>query len=146
MKFVKFSPFATVNPASVNNLIDSVWQHSLSQVVGSDNWHSQPAVNITENEQGFQVALAAPGFSKESFKLHVEGQTLTVSAEKEATEATEGTRFLRKEFQYNKFRRVFNLPENTQIEGISAQYDNGILNIGIPKTAPVKVVKNIEIA
>lgn len=145
MTFVKFRPLATRNASVVNNLFDSVWQHSLNQVVGTDNWHSQPGVNIIEDEHQFSLALAAPGFPKEAFKLNIEGQTLTISAEQAPATLPEGTRFLRREFQYSTFRRAFSLPENVSVENIAAQYDNGILTITVPKAAPVKVVKHIEV-
>ena len=61
---------------------------------------SLPAVNIKEDENGFNVEVAAPGLSKEDFKIEVEHDVLTISFEKELKNETEESNYTRREFQY----------------------------------------------
>lgn len=95
-----------------------------------------PAVNVKEDETKFLLEVAAPGLQKENFKVELEDNLLTISAEQktENTETDEKTKFTRKEFSYSTFKRSFSLDEETvDAENIEAKYENGILNISIPK-------------
>lgn len=96
---------------------------------------SMPAVNVIENGKEFQIEFAAPGFDKGDFNIDIEGNLLTVSAEKEREEKTadENERFTRREFSYNSFSRSFTLPQNVNAENINARYADGILRLAIPK-------------
>jgi HSP20 family protein len=107
---------------------------------------STPSVNIAESEAAFNIAVAAPGLTKEDFKVNVEDDTLTISAEQKATtEAKEGEKIVRREFSYAKFRRSFNLPETIDVTNITAAYEAGVLNLTLPKVEVKKTAQSIEI-
>jgi HSP20 family protein len=98
---------------------------------------SLPAVNIKEDENGFEVEVAAPGLSKEDFNVQVEHDVLTISSEKEVKE--ENTTYTRREFGYYSFKRTFTLPENAvDVDKVQASYKNGVLYILLPKREEVK--------
>ena len=61
------------------------------------------------------------------------------------TEAPKG-KVIRREFSYTAFNRSFNLPENVSIENIKATYENGVLNITIPKVEVKKSTQTIAVA
>ena len=109
-----------------------------------------PAVNIRETAENYEVEMAAPGMTKNDFKVELDGNTLTISSEKEnRIENNEGDRFLRKEFSYQSFRRTFQLQKDVvDVEKIEARYDNGVLRLLIPKKeeAKQKPPKMIQIA
>lgn len=109
-----------------------------------------PAANIKETEEGFVVELAAPGKQKGDFKIELNHNVLNISSENktENEEKDEKGRYTRKEFSYSSFQRSFVLPSSVDAEKISANYENGILSIMIPKKEEVKKkpVRNIEIA
>jgi len=92
-----------------------------------------PAVNITDNKENYLISLAIPGMEKKDFNIDIEGNMLTVSCEKEETKEEKDKAYSRKEYNYNSFSRSFNLPEEVIQEQINAAYDNGILNITLPK-------------
>lgn len=92
-----------------------------------------PAVNITDNKENYLISLAIPGMEKKDFNIDIEGNMLTVSCEKEETKEEKDKAYSRKEYNYNSFSRSFNLPEEVIQEQINAVYDNGILNITLPK-------------
>lgn len=102
---------------------------------------SIPAVNIWENEDSFMVAVAAPGKAKEDFNIELNNEVLTISSEeKKENEASENKgRFTRKEFSYSTFKRAFSLPDSVNSEKISASYNNGVLEINLPKREEAKV-------
>lgn len=107
-----------------------------------------PAVNIKEDEGGFEVEMSAPGFEKKDFKIELNNSVLTISSEKNAeNETKEEQQFTRREFSYQSFSRSFTLPETAESEKIEAKYENGILSVKIPKKedAKSKPVKQIEI-
>lgn len=100
-----------------------------------------PPVNIHENENSYEVELSVPGRSKEDFKISLEQGLLTISFEKKEENKTEGQKTLRREFSYQSFTRSFNLDETINAENIQAKYENGILNITLPKKEQAKPVK-----
>lgn len=107
-----------------------------------------PAVNIKEDEGGFEVEMSAPGLEKKDFKIELNNSVLTISSEKKVeNETKEEQQFTRREFSYQSFSRSFTLPETAESEKIEAKYENGILSVKIPKKedAKPKPVKQIEI-
>lgn len=106
----------------------------------SDTNTTIPAVNIKETAENYEVHVAAPGMSKDDFKIELDGNSLTISSQKsQQNEQKEGERFSRKEFSYQSFQRTFNLQKDVvDIDRIEAKYENGILHLMIPKKEEVK--------
>ncbi len=104
-----------------------------------------PAVNIKESNQEFNIEFAAPGFNKNDFKINVEENILTISAEKREEKNEEKDRFTRKEFSYNSFSRSFTLPLTVNADKIDAKYNDGILKLNIPKKEEAKQIPKKEI-
>ncbi len=108
-----------------------------------------PSVNIIENIEGFEVEVAAPGLEKDDFRIELDNNVLSISSEKKVeNETNEGERFTKKEFSYQSFCRSFTLPLSVESEKITAKYENGILNLSIPKKeeAKPKPIKQISIS
>lgn|SRR5690554_3702428 len=94
---------------------------------------SVPAVNLVESDNSYEIHMAAPGLKKEDFKISLENKVLTISSEKSTESEELEDKFTRKEYSYSSFSRSFTLPENTDIEGIEAKYENGELRLNLPK-------------
>ena len=99
---------------------------------------SVPAVNITEDDKAYNVTLAAPGLEKKDFSIDVNGNLLTISAEKETKKEEKDKKYTRREYNYTSFSRSFTLPDEVVKEKIEAKYDNGILALSLPKTETAK--------
>ena len=99
-----------------------------------------PAVNIAETENEFEVELAVPGLKKEDFKINLEKNVLTVSAEKKAEQVNENKKFSKREYSYNSFTRSFTLPQSADQNKIEADYTDGILKLTIAKKEEAKIV------
>ncbi len=91
-----------------------------------------PRANVTRNDEGYNIALAAPGMSRDMFNIAVENGHLNISSEIQDVGLDEGTSYTTKEFGYSSFTRSWQLPESANAEAITARYDAGILNVSIP--------------
>ncbi|RAW00772.1 Hsp20/alpha crystallin family protein [Pseudochryseolinea flava] len=126
-------------PTSFSNLIDRFFNESVSRAGGSA-YSFVPRVDIVEEEKEFQIHVAVPGVNKEDFKLDVNDNLLTISGERKFQKEKKESNFHSIETQYGTFSRSFSLPENVDVNNIAAKYNNGILEITIPKDEK-KVVK-----
>ncbi|UTW63646.1 Hsp20/alpha crystallin family protein [bacterium SCSIO 12741] len=108
---------------------------------------SIPAVNIHENEKGFELEVAAPGFGKDEIKIEVHDGILHLTGDKKTKkEEKKNGKWTRKEFSYHSFDRSFSLPKTVNAEKIDASYDNGILTVKLPlKQKEIKSPKKIDI-
>ena len=116
-----------------------------------DGWHNgqMPAVNISEDDKTYFVEVMAPGYKKEDFKVDVEDDVLTISAETKSESGTNGNnkQYSRREYNYTSFTRSFRLPENAKDDAITATYKDGILQLDVPKTKnETKSSKQIKIS
>ena len=99
-----------------------------------------PAVNIKETAENYEVEVAAPGMTKNDFKVELDGNMLTISSERiNQKEESDNERYTRKEFSYQSFERNFTLQKNVvDTDKIQAKYENGLLHLLIPKKEEAK--------
>ena len=138
---------------AMNSIFDDLFNKDLINwglVNNSATNTTLPSVNIRENNDNFVVEMAAPGMTKEDFKIELDGNLLTISSEKEdRNEMKDGERYTRQEFSYQSFQRSFQLPKDVvDADKIQARYESGVLNLVIPKKehAKQKPPRMIEIA
>ena len=130
------------NPAMTNLFDDffakDLWNWGLDN--NSPTHTTIPAVNIKETNENFVVEMAAPGMNKEDFKIELDGNNLTINSEHKAENTeNEGERYSRREFSYQSFQRTFTLPKDVvDIDQINAKYENGVLQLLIPKKEEAK--------
>ncbi|MDF2431173.1 MAG: hypothetical protein JWP44_804 [Mucilaginibacter sp.] len=131
--------FANGQKNAVNPFFNDVFDSLVNDSFLSDKLSSRvPAVNIAETENEFQIELAAPGLKKEDFKINLEKNVLTVSADKKAEKVEEGKKFSKREYSYNSFTRSFTLPEIADYAKIDAAYTDGILKLNVAKKEEAK--------
>lgn len=97
-----------------------------------------PSVNIRENDDAYQVEMAAPGMEKDDFNIELNNNVLRISSEKKAENKDEKEDYTRREFSYQSFSRTFTLPLTVESDKISARYDKGVLHVEIPKKEEAK--------
>ncbi len=135
MKLSRINPaFTTVNRN----------QPSVFDLFLNDFFHDHPATgsgevptNIIEDDNNLVFELAIPGLEKKDIEIKAEGEKLVIKAEKKI-EVNENHRFLRREFGHISYNRVFELPNYVDVNGIKANYEEGILRITISKKAAEK--------
>ncbi len=97
-----------------------------------------PAVNISESENGFEVALAVPGLKNEDIKINLDKNVLSVSAEKKTETTDENKKYSKREYNFSSFSRSFTLPQSADSSKIEAAYVDGILTLNIAKKEEAK--------
>ena len=117
-----------------SSLMEDFWGKDYMKKIETGT--SIPAVNVTETEAAYEVEMAAPGFKKEEFKIHLEHNLLTISSEhKEEKEEKDKKKVTRREFNYATFSRTFNVPKDVETDKIDARYTDGLLHLVLPKKA-----------
>jgi len=137
------------NYHSLPSLIDDIFGQSWFENVldGSSTRTIVPSVNVFEDKDEFRIEVAAPGLKKDDFKLDLNQRVLSISTEKtEESKTPETGGFIRREFNYSSFCRTFGLPSSVNAEKVSAKYENGILNVVLPKKEEAKVLPARQIA
>lgn len=123
-------------PSVFNDFFDNDWMEKANSTA--------PAINVIESEKDYKIELAAPGMTKDDFNVRIdEDNCLVISMEKKSENKDENhnDRYLRREFSYSKFQQTMILPENVDKDHISAQVENGVLNIELPKLSEEEVKK-----
>jgi HSP20 family protein len=134
---------------SFNNLMDDFFA-TVPSIFRDDfvtpSFRSFTPVNIKETENDYVLEVVAPGFQKDDFKINLDNNTLTISADKKEETENNNEKFIRKEFKQQSFSRSFTIDEKTDAENISAKYVNGVLTLNLAKKQEVKPpVKEISI-
>jgi len=141
MSIIRYNPNDFV-PTSFSNLIDRFFNDSLTRSGGSQ---FVPKVDIVENETAYQLQVAVPGLKKEDFNIELKDNFLTVSGERKFTNEKNDKNFHSIETQYGSFSRSFSMPENVDGSKINASYNNGILEITIPKDEKKALKTSIKV-
>ncbi|MCJ7758494.1 MAG: Hsp20/alpha crystallin family protein [Gillisia sp.] len=108
-----------------------------------------PAMNIKETKNDFKIEMAAPGLTKNDFKITIDDGILTISSEKEEKTEEKEEGYLRKEFSYRSFERSMSLPETVdESKDVKAEYHDGVLKLVLHKKPGVKskVAKTIKVS
>jgi len=96
-----------------------------------NNRYAVPRVNILEEKDAYILSLAVPGLKKSDISLNLDNDVLTISHNSDPNEGN--VCYSCREFNYNNFERSFRLPETVNAGKIKASYDEGILNVHLPK-------------
>ncbi len=142
MTLVKFNPMRGLEKAQrrFNSFIDDM-EKGVSFEMGGFN----PRVDITEDEKNLYVHAEMAGIPKDNVKISVnDDMLLTVKGTKQKEELKEEQSYVRAERAYGEFSRSFVLPENIDVDNINAKYDNGVLELTLPKVEPPKP-KEVEV-
>lgn len=106
-----------------------------------------PSMDMTGDEKSYVLNVELPGVEPENVDVSVKDRELVISGEKKRETTEENESCCVAERMFGSFRRVLGLPEDVDINGISASHKNGVLRITIPRKAEtLPEVKKIEIA
>jgi HSP20 family protein len=123
-------------------VVDRVFQNNLERFFDDNFWgdngfssRNQVPVNIRETDKTYEMELMAPGLNKQDFKLNIAGDTLTVSFDHKEENKQENDQqgWLRREYRRQSFSRSFNLDDTVDADKIKARYENGTLQLSLPK-------------
>ncbi|MBI3756441.1 MAG: Hsp20/alpha crystallin family protein [Deltaproteobacteria bacterium] len=103
---------------------------------GHANW--TPAVDVSENGEGFLFTVELPGMKPEAVNIEVKENVLTIKGERPRVEAKDDVRIHHRERPSGRFARVFRLQKSVDAERVTATYHDGLLDITVPLRTEVK--------
>ncbi len=138
MALVRFDPFKELR--DFENRFLSRFNEQESNITAFT-----PKVNTREGEFAYHIDVDLPGVKKEDINIDVRDNVLTISGERNFKKEVKEEDYYKVETDFGKFTRSFTLPDNVDIENISATAEDGVLEVVIPKLKKEENVKKIEI-
>ena len=124
---MKPEPFST----EINRLFDTLFEPVNGNAARNQRW--APAIDLVEAEDHFLLKADLPGLGEDDVAIEVQDNVLTVSGERRAEHERKERGWYRLERSFGRFSRSLTLPEGINAEAIAATFDNGVLEIRIPK-------------
>jgi HSP20 family protein len=116
--------------------LPAVWRRIPTMDMG---W--APAIDVFEKEDKFVVKAELPGMKEEDINISVVGDTLTIKGERKAESEVKEDNYYYCERSYGSFSRSIAIPSNVDAQKIEANYEDGVLEVSLPKTLKVKPKK-----
>ena len=101
-------------------------------------------VDISETDNGYVIKAPVPGFKPEEVQVSLTDGVLSITAEHREEKTDQKKNYLRREVAYGNFERLIALPNDVQDDNIKATFNNGVLEIEVPR-APKPQPKRIEV-
>ncbi|MBV4359063.1 Hsp20/alpha crystallin family protein [Pinibacter aurantiacus] len=120
------------------SVVDQIFQNNLSRFFDEGAWVNPAGgnhvpVNIRETQTHYELELVAPGLKKEDFKISIQKDLMTISFEQVASVEEQDKGWVRQEYRRQSFSRSFTLDEAVDAAKITAHYQDGILQVTLPK-------------
>lgn len=134
------SPFTALN--QINRELNRVFDERPLTAQLMEDTHWTPQVDISENDDSFQVSVDVPGVSPEQMEISLHKGLLTIRGKRDTDNEKEDDKFSRRERIRGSFSRQFNLPDSADEETVTAKSVNGVLEITIPKakkSTPIRI-------
>lgn len=125
----------------MNRVLDNFFNRESSY--GMD-W--RPIVDVAETESDITVKAEIPGIDPKEVEISITGDILTLKGEKKEEKENTGKSYHRVESSYGSFKRVINLPVSVDVDKVTAEGKNGILEITLPKKEESRAKKiNVKV-
>jgi len=128
------------NILNIKNEIDRIYDDLIRERAAEEGASGEiiPAANIEETDKAYVLTLELPGVEKNAVKVTYNDGKLLVSGEKKAEKNLKERHFHKFEREYGIFSRIFTIPSEIKASDISASFNNGVLEIVLPKSTPNK--------
>jgi len=144
MTVVRWEPLRELSTlqSEVNRLFSGAFD-APTAAAGPRRW--MPAMDLAETQDHFVLRADLPGMSEEDVTVEVEDATLTISGERKAEHQETRDGYLRVERGFGTFSRSLTLPRGVDADGVTANFERGVLEVRVPKPEARKP-RRIEIA
>ena len=134
MNLVRFhNPRYNANRVLVDDLFNNFFKNDYHENY-VNSCGSKPATNVFETENEFKIEVLLPGYKKEDVQINLNNNLLTIKVENEVKEEkSDEYKYAHREFGAYNFEKQYRVPKSVNGEKISAKFENGILNIELPK-------------
>jgi HSP20 family protein len=138
MAIIRWDPFREMTSlqGQVNRLVDSMWSGR------QESW--VPAVDVFDTSDAVVLKAELPGMKIDDIQIEVDDNVLTIKGERTFEEKVDEERYYRVERRYGSFQRSLALPQGVKPDEIEATYEDGILEVTVPKAEAMKP-KRIEV-
>ena len=139
MTIMRYDPFRDLRTLQeeVNRLFSTNMTRAFDdEGIGRGAW--APSVDIYENKDQIVLEAELPGMKQEDFDLSIENNVLTLRGERKFEKTDDNDNYHRVERSYGAFTRSFTLPHTVSAEGATAEYNNGVLRVTLPKREETK--------
>jgi HSP20 family protein len=136
MAITRWDPFREV--ASLQNRVNSLFRDFTEGESSMTTASFVPAVDVYEDAQKVVLKLEVPGIEEKDLDVRVENNTLTIKGERKFDKEEKEENFHRIERRYGSFVRSFSVPQTVDTEGVTANYDAGVLTVTLAKKAEAK--------
>ncbi len=139
MSIVRYDPFRDLRTLQeeVNRLFSTNLTRAFDdEGIGRGAW--APSVDIYENKDQIVLEAELPGMNQEDFDLSIENNVITLRGERKFEKTEESDNYHRVERSYGSFTRSFTLPQTVSAESATAEYNNGVLRVTLPKREETK--------
>ena len=146
MAIVRYDPFRDLRTLQeeVNRLFSTNLTRAFDdEGISRGAW--APSIDIYENKDQIVLEAELPGMKQEDFDLSIENNVITLRGERKFEKTDETDNYHRVERSYGAFTRSFTLPQTVSAEGATAEYNNGVLRVSLPKREETKA-RRIEVA
>jgi len=127
---VRWEPFRDI--AALQNEMSRV-MNGLLEGNGRTNQAWVPALDVWETDNEVVYALDLPGIPEDKISVELDEGALTITAERERTQEETNDRFYRYERRYGTFSRTFGVPQGVTEGDVSAEVENGVLEVHVKK-------------
>ena len=122
-------------------LFDDFGRTMLGKNIVKNEMETSPAVDVRETEKSYIMEVDLPGYSENDIDISMKDRVLTLSCKKEKKEEKKEGGYLIKERNNFEFKRRFNFSDDRDETSVSAVFENGVLEVNIPKKAETKPVQ-----
>lgn len=119
-------------PGNWLNLLDD-FNHWIYETEGTDKDYSLPTVDVREEKDHYLLEAEMPGLTEKDVDIKLEGNLLSIKAEKQEKEESKKDGYLIRERRSRSYSRSFVLPDDVDPEKIEASFKNGVLDLRMPK-------------
>ena len=131
MNLINWKPKTVSSYQTLPNIFERMIDDNFFYDYDNNNW--TPSVDINESSDTFIIAADLPGIKKSDIEVKVEENVLILKAERKIDKKNVNEKYHFSERRSGTFSRSFKLPKSVKEEKITADFDNGVLSIIIPK-------------
>lgn len=132
MKLFKWN-ISDIKPKFPNIVEKFLGKKITDNTVDNEEVATVPSVNIADEDKAFEVSVALPGLDKKDVKIEIKNDCLIISSEKKYEKEEKNKNWMRREYGYASFQRMFQLPESADQDKVKAEMKNGVLSIKMAK-------------
>ena len=125
-----------IRPEPFTRDVDRLFERLFDSQAGAQRW--VPAMDLTEADDHYVLKADLPGMPEEDVSIEVDHSVLTLSGERQAEHERSERGWHRIERSFGQFQRQLTLPDGVEPDGVTAQFENGVLAVRIPKPERVK--------